>query len=112
MRGTGTTTQQILAAPRGALFVWCNRFDQYPRELVKRLGRTDLKVVSVAVLEDPYTVHGTLFTAVIVDHATEGTVQRHLGFTRLLQMCRIPDNTEFLELHNHIAFAIKPETNK
>lgn len=44
-RRTGRTTAAMLAAPRGAIYVWCNGHLGYPRDLAKKLGRDDLQIV-------------------------------------------------------------------
>ena len=44
-RQTGKTTRALLAAPRGATFVWCNAALAYPVALAKYLGREDLQIV-------------------------------------------------------------------
>ena len=69
-RQTGRTTQQMLNAPLGAVFVWVNQHLYYPISLARRLGRTDLEVRPLSWLE-PRNVMGRKFTAVIVDHAAQ-----------------------------------------
>jgi hypothetical protein len=44
---TGGTTRQMLVAPIGAVYVWCSSQLAYPRELAKKIGRTDLEIVSL-----------------------------------------------------------------
>ena len=41
-RQTGRTTQQMLDAPVGAVFVWCNSALTYPKILAHGLQRDDL----------------------------------------------------------------------
>ena len=41
-RQTGRTTQQMVDAPVGAVFVWCDGHLGYPSVLAKTLGRDDL----------------------------------------------------------------------
>ena len=43
-RGTGRTTQQMIAAPHGAVFVWCNSNITYPKMLAQDLRRDDIVV--------------------------------------------------------------------
>jgi hypothetical protein len=69
-RQTWRTTQQMLDAPVGAVFVWCNSRTAYPQELAKKLQRDDLKVRPLSWLQ-PRNVIGRIFTGVIVDHATQ-----------------------------------------
>ena len=44
-RGSGRTTRAMLAAPKGAYYIWCGGSLDYPRELARKLGREDLKIV-------------------------------------------------------------------
>lgn len=70
MRGTGTTTQQIKAAPKNATYIWVHGNTQYPELLARKLGRTDLKFVGPDWLTD-YKYLGLRDLEVIIDHATE-----------------------------------------
>jgi hypothetical protein len=45
-RGSGKTTRAMLAAPHGAVFIWCSPHLDYPTQLAKHLKRDDLKIVS------------------------------------------------------------------
>lgn len=67
-RGTGKTTEQMLNAPKGALFVWCNDNLTYPIGLAIKLNRGDLEIVSPAWMND-YRYIGRSFTGVVADHA-------------------------------------------
>lgn len=71
-RQSGRTTDQILNAPHGALFVWCNSVCSYPRGLAGFLGRTDLVVVSPQWLNRD-SWRGCRFSGVVVDHAAHLT---------------------------------------
>lgn len=76
-RGTGKTTAQMKAAPQDSVFVWCNDNLWYPRDLAKRLGRSDLKIKGISSL-DRHDLYG-MRAAIIVDHAAElNERQRHL----------------------------------
>lgn len=44
-RRAGKTTQQILSAPAGAIFVWVSGDVSYPKRLAEELGRRDLTFV-------------------------------------------------------------------
>lgn len=44
-RGDGKTHRQIESAPQGAVFLWCNEVLSHPKDLARRLGRTDLHIV-------------------------------------------------------------------
>jgi hypothetical protein len=50
-RNTGETTRQMVRAPKGATFVWCNSHLHYPQHLARYLGRDDLKIVRPEWLE-------------------------------------------------------------
>lgn len=70
-RGTGRTTRQIQAAPKGAIFVWVNSGSiQYARDLAASLGRSDLTIVSPSWLEERRFM-GLELTGLIADHALE-----------------------------------------
>lgn len=70
-RGTGRTTAQMLAAAKGAYFVWCNGTSLgYAKALADFLGRADLHIVSSvwAFQERGLHLRGVC-QQVIVDHA-------------------------------------------
>ncbi len=50
-RQTGRTTEQMRNAPHGATFVWSFR-PGYARDLARRLGRGDLRIVMPDALTD------------------------------------------------------------
>ncbi len=66
-RQIGLTTQQMQAAPKGAVFVWCNERLEYPRALAHKMGRDDLNIVSPHWLERIFVGHA--LTGLVVDHA-------------------------------------------
>lgn len=68
MRGEGTTTKQMLEAPHGAVFIWCNHHLDHPKFLAKKHNRTDLEIVSPGWLD--YGWIGRELTGIVVDHAT------------------------------------------
>ena len=70
MRGTGRTTAQIANAPDGAIFVWCTNNTRYAQELVKKLLRTDMKIVSPSWLRIENII-GRRGLSVVVDHALD-----------------------------------------
>lgn len=65
-RQKSRTSAQMLAAPKGALFIWCNGNLAYPRALAKHLGRSDLIVKAPAFFA---ITGGVRFPALVVDHA-------------------------------------------
>jgi len=66
---TGASTQQMQKAPVGAVYIWANRALTYPKNLARRIGRDDLKIVSPEWL-DSSRYQGYELTGVVVDHAT------------------------------------------
>ena len=83
MRGQGTTTQQILNAPKDALFIWMHGDTYYPKGLARKLGREDLEIVGPDFL-DWKKWRGRIFTGVVVDHAAELTDRQHEALTEIL----------------------------
>jgi hypothetical protein len=77
-RQTGKTTRQMRAAPKGAVFIWCNAQLDYPRILAKRIGREDLRIKSPTWLERAYLGHEYLF--IVVDHAARLTGRQYEGY--------------------------------
>ena len=71
-RGEGTTTKQMQAAPKGAVFVWCNAHTGYATHLTRKIGREDLKIVSPTWLEWERW-RGLELTGLVVDHAAQLT---------------------------------------
>ena len=67
LRGTGHTTAQLRAAPENALFVWHVDDTCYPKELAKKIGRTDLKIVGPSYVNGNNWM-GLSLSGVVVDH--------------------------------------------
>lgn len=68
-RGSGKTTEQMQSAPEGAVYIWLSDNLWYPRDLAKRLRRSDLKIKGISVL-DGCELRG-MRVPIIVDHAAE-----------------------------------------
>lgn len=71
-RGTGRTTRQMLDAPNGAIYIWCNgdiAKNGYPDALKKFLKRDDLVLYSIQFLEN--RGWRGLSTTIVVDHACD-----------------------------------------
>ena len=64
----GATTQQMLDAPHGAIYVWVNSNVDYPKNLARNIGRDDLKIVPRAWLTSNNWI-GRKLTGIVVDHA-------------------------------------------
>ena len=71
-RGEGATTQQMEAAPKGAIFVWCNGRTDYPILLARKIGREDLQIKSPAWLTS-HVWRGVSLAGIVVDHAARLT---------------------------------------
>lgn len=66
----GTTTQQMLKAPQGAIYIWPSRTSiGYAKDLAMHLGRHDLKIESVGYLDTSHRFHGARGVTVVLDHA-------------------------------------------
>ena len=77
-RGTGLTTQQMKAAPQGAVFVWCNDRTWYAVQLARKLGRDDLQIKPPRWLVESW--QGLELTGVVVDHAARLSDKQWEGF--------------------------------
>jgi hypothetical protein len=77
-RGIGETTQQMEAAPKGSVFVWCNGQTDYPIRLAHKIGREDLQIKAPTWLEERW--RGLELTVVVVDHAARLTDRQWDGF--------------------------------
>ena len=66
-RRTGLTTNQMLKAPIGAIYVWVNSDLYYPKNLARDLGRQDLKIVSQSWLTSRNCI-GRRVTGLVIDH--------------------------------------------
>lgn len=69
------TTNQLISAPRNAVFVWCTSNLLYPRNLAKFLGRVDITVVSVNTLDRAEFFYGSRIKDVVIDHACRPSVK-------------------------------------
>ena len=85
-RGAGATTKQIEAAPKGAVFVWCNGHTDYAIRLAQKIGREDLRIESPTWLEDRW--RGLELTGVVVDHAARLTDRQWDGYQGALTRVR------------------------
>jgi len=86
-RGTGRTTAQMKAAPKGAIFVWCNPCLNYPRQLAKGLDRIDLVIIPPSLLEE-HRWKGLRLTGLVVDHDTRLTEEQAQTLERMRAMIR------------------------
>lgn len=81
-RGTGRTTNQILYAPLNSVFVWCNERIDYPKDLARKLGRNDLKIVGTSILDHEGQRLRGITNDVILDHATELNDEQYFAYRR------------------------------
>ena len=63
MRQIGRTSEQMKAAPKGAVYVWVNSILGYPKALARAVGREDLRIVG------PHMVEVLVHREMVVDHA-------------------------------------------
>lgn len=68
-RQAGRTSQQMLAAPPGAFFVWCNSKLSYPKALARHLGRDDLQIKPLSWLQIQNLAAWHAVSGVVLDHA-------------------------------------------
>lgn len=87
LRGTGRTTEQIVNAPLHSVFVWCNGQMHYPRCLVRRMNRTDIKVVPPSWITS-HEWRGKTLTGVTVDHALKLTPEQYESLNVILSRVR------------------------
>ncbi len=87
MRGTGTTTQQMLVAKQGALFIWVGGSLHYPRDLARRIGRTDLQIENPDYLDSDRWA-GRNFSEAIIDHAASLTRRQFDAWQHLIARVR------------------------
>jgi hypothetical protein len=73
LRQSGRTAKQMLDAPEGAIFIWCNANLLYPIKLAQCLDRPDLIIRGPHALNTKSTFAGMPLTGFIVDHACELT---------------------------------------
>jgi hypothetical protein len=110
MRGTGTTTQQLKSAAKGALFIWNNNFTlNIPKSICCRINRPDIKVVGPHVLtaEGYNSLHGSRYSDIIVDHALEGMSEHYFGFARLMEQCIRKPEQGRIDVANNIGKCLK-----
>ena len=77
-RRTGKTTQQMLSAPTGAIFIWCNANLCYPNQLAEQLGRDDLNIVPPRFLESS-GMYGHRKPIVVDHHASSNLTYRQVN---------------------------------
>lgn len=66
---SGKTTEQMLAAPQGAIYIWVAGSPlEYPIRLAKRLNRPDLKIKLPYEIEYGHCLRG-FNGPIVVDHA-------------------------------------------
>jgi hypothetical protein len=86
-RGSGRTARAMQGAPQGAVYVWVNGHLDYPKNLARKLGREDLKIVSPQWVEDRRW-SGLTFPAIDIDHAAKLTEEQWQAYRQLLPYLR------------------------
>jgi hypothetical protein len=86
-RGTGRTTRAMLAAKQGAIYIWCNDRLNYPKDLTKKHGRGDLKVVGPSWLTDN-AWRGLKLPEIVLDHDAKLTEPQWCCYHAALAMVR------------------------
>ena len=86
VRGNGETTRQMEAAPKGAVFVWCNAKTDYAVLLARKIGREDLQIQTPEWFEDRW--RGIELTGVVVDHAARLNDRQWYGYQGALTRVR------------------------
>lgn len=69
-RHTGKTAEQMVQAPAGSVFVWCNARTGYPKHLAAHLGRPDLDIRPLSWLRSE-NVRGPKLSGLVIDHAAK-----------------------------------------
>jgi len=72
----GRTARQMMEAPKGAIFVWCNEHLDYPKKLAVylgiwrgRMGSVNLRIVRPSWLQEPGNLAQCRKDCIILDHA-------------------------------------------
>lgn len=78
-RGYGLTTQQMRAAPAGAIYVWPTAASLgYARALAQHLGRDDLEIVPPSILDQGgRRLRGRRISGLVLDHACDPNGAEH-----------------------------------
>lgn len=66
-RRSGRTTQQMVDAPQGSVFVWIAGDLSYPKWLAEKVERKDLEIVGPQWLDNGW--RGRELKGLVVDHA-------------------------------------------
>lgn len=93
-RQNGQTTNQMLEAPKDALYIWCNDSLSYPKALAQYLGRGDLQIFGLSALNGD-KLRGRVFTDIIVDHAAKLNLDQWECRERIWMNCRGPYDGEY-----------------
>ncbi len=88
-RGTGRTSAQMREAPAGAIFIWCNGQLDYPCRLAHHLGRTDLEIFGLGMLDRPDRFFGRNSIHIVLDHAAVPSPRQRAMLAELETRCRV-----------------------
>lgn len=78
-RRTGETTRQLTDAKLNAIFVWCNHYLEYPKDLARKLGREDIKIVAPSYICGQH-FRGLEISELVLDHACFDTIPAKSSF--------------------------------
>ena len=81
----GITANQMVSAPKRAVYIWCTNNLVYPKALARKLGRSDLEIHSPSFLRERF--RGRRFSGLIIDHSTELSNSEFLNY--IVVMSRI-----------------------
>lgn len=70
-------------AKKGSMFIWCNSHIEYPKVLAGEIGRLDLLIHRLSVLDNPYRLRGLKTVGVVLDHAAELTMKQRENLSTL-----------------------------
>lgn len=89
LRGTGRTTRQLHALPKGCIFIWCNNNTGHPRDLVEKIGRPDIKVLSLNRITDRNFFLGRAGDSVDIDHEVDREAPNLVEAVMFLRASRV-----------------------
>ena len=92
-RQSGWTTEQMLAAPHGSIYIWpVHRTLAYAKSLAQHIGRVDLCIAPLGWLASPSNTTGCR-SPVVVDHAAVDALRygsmEHTGWCALRDRGRV-----------------------
>lgn len=100
VRQSGRTTKQMLEALPGSVFIWCNAYRAYPRQLASSLGRGDLIIETPEALDaQAIRLCGHVVHDLIIDHACVLTEEQKSGADWIRSMTQRARAERAIEQH-------------